>query len=409
MKKKILLILVLIITMMLSFYKNIFISDSKSKASFDSFQLDSESLVIGRIARDKYKLNDNPYGLQKVKTDENILSTNHLLNNSQNSETIDYKSQFGLQGTIFSFLYNKLHISINGLHLICSFILAIVLVSICYLLKEKYGKLFAIIFYIVFLLSPWVVHFGKNLYWVEFTWFLPLLFCLLLSKTKNFKIYIPLIFLAVLFKCLCGYEYLSTILLTSISFLLTDFVLDKDKRKEIFKTILYISVASILAFIVALCMHSILRGEGNIFHGINTIIREDVMRRTIATDSNLFDDELIKSAINSSYFSVIKKYFNFSSDIIYGIDGSLFIILFIFSLYISIYNYYKNKDLSKRDLVLYIVFLISTLSWFVLGKAHSYSHTHINFVLWYFGFIQISLYIVVKFFIRFINEYKENL
>ena len=46
---------------------------------------------------------------------------------------------------------------------------------------------------------------------------------------------------------------------------------------------------------------------------------------------------------------------------------------------------------------MFIVFLGTTLSWFILGKAHSYVHTHMNYVLWYFGFIQICLYIIIKF------------
>ena len=48
------------------------------------------------------------------------------------------------------------------------------------------------------------------------------------------------------------------------------------------------------------------------------------------------------------------------------------------------------------DIVLYFVFLFSTLSWHILAKAHSYVHTHMNYVLWYFGFVQICIYIIVS-------------
>ena len=53
---------------------------------------------------------------------------------------------------------------------------------------------------------------------------------------------------------------------------------------------------------------------------------------------------------------------------------------------------------------MFIVFLCTTLSWFVLGKAHSYIHTHMNYVLWYFGFVQISIYIIIKFICEKIYE-----
>ena len=36
---------------------------------------------------------------------------------------------------------------------------------------------------------------------------------------------------------------------------------------------------------------------------------------------------------------------------------------------------------------------LTSVSWFVLGKAHSYIHTHMNFAMWYFGFVQLLFYI----------------
>jgi len=30
-----------------------------------------------------------------------------------------------------------------------------------------------------------------------------------------------------------------------------------------------------------------------------------------------------------------------------------------------------------------------------LAKSHSYVHIHLNYVLWYFGFVQICLYVIV--------------
>ena len=48
-------------------------------------------------------------------------------------------------------------------------------------------------------------------------------------------------------------------------------------------------------------------------------------------------------------------------------------------------------------MVMFLVFLATTLSWIILGKSHSYIHTHINFVLWYFGFVQICLYEIIQF------------
>lgn len=402
---------IFVLLLFFSFYKNIFAINLNQRNFFYTFQKDSESLVIGSIITDKYKLNNTLFGLQGIKElpTENYEEYKRLLEDSNNTrETVDYKSQIGMQGRIFSFLYNKLHIPINILNMITAFILAIVLVNICRLLREKYGRLLALTFYITFLLSPWIVSFARNLYWVSFTWFLPLMFCLLLNKTKNIKLYVPMIFLSVFFKCLCGYEYLSTILLTTISFMFVDFCINKNERKQILKLIFIVGSVSILAFSIVMCIHGAIRENGNILYGIEKIIEEDVMRGTISTNTDQFEDPSIKTSIKATYWEVIKKYFNFNTDILIGIDGSLFVIMSIFAVVICLHKLRLTRENSIRDCSLYIISLISTLSWLILGKAHSYIHTHMNYVLWYFGYVQITLYIILRVVFDKIKKYKNE-
>ncbi|MWV66231.1 hypothetical protein DCO58_00655 [Helicobacter saguini] len=45
--------------------------------------------------------------------------------------------------------------------------------------------------------------------------------------------------------------------------------------------------------------------------------------------------------------------------------------------------------------VLIFVFALSPLSWYIMGKAHSYIHTHMNFILLYFGFIPTLFYVII--------------
>lgn len=400
--KEIIIYCVAVVLMVLSFNNNIFRIGTMS--TFKTFQMDSENLVRGAILRDKYNLNKSKYGLYTI-----------VKNNPEDNEfeVKEYKSQVGIQGTVFAFLQNKLHFSIRELHLLCSITLSIILVGICYLLKEKYGTLFAMIFYIVFILSPWIVYFAKNLYWVEFTWFLPLLLCLLLEKTRKIKIYIPLIFMSVLLKCLCGYEYLSTILLTAITFLIVDFIGKKGERKELFKMILMVGLASILAFVVAICIHAYLRGDGDIIHGARDIFTQDVMKRTMATSidqvniSEIKEKDLkyIKDSIDVKYTYVITRYFNFNTDIIKGIRGEYFINIYIISLIALIVGIIIEDKIDY--MLLYFIFLLGTLSWFILAKSHSYIHTHMNYVLWYFGFIQMSFFAIINTSILIIKEIKK--
>ena len=307
----------------------------------------------------------------------------------------------GLQGYLFSIMYNKLHVSIKVMKIICCILLSVILVMICKMIYKKINKLLAIAFYLTFLLSPWIAAFSKNLYWVEFTWFLPLLFSLMLiNNYDKKKIYVPLIFISMLIKCLCGYEFITTIMLSTISFLLIELSNEKSNKKEVIKTIFIVGITCLLAFMTALFVHASLRGNGNIFTGLESIYKEDIARRTInLPGSNQFKDSVYAESIQASIFQTVKKYFSWNTDIIFGINGKYFKPIIIVTIIILIINIFiKKKKECKKDFYMYLIFLFTTLSWFILGKSHSYIHIHMNYVLWYFGFIQICLYIILKIF-----------
>lgn len=405
--KKIVIMLILICLLILNFGKNLIFSDNDS---FTNFQKDSESLVYSKIFYDN-NVDKSKYGLASCyNIDGNIVKNVLEENQNYNKEQYimkEYISQVGLQGHICSFLYSKLHIPFMAIKLICCTLLAIILVSICYFIAKKYSKLLGIIFYITFLLSPWIVNFARNLYWVEFTWFLPVLLGLMLSFNYDKKrVFIPLIFIAVLVKCLCGYEYISTIMLATISFFIIDFFNTKDKNDKIkiFKTTLIIGISCILAFLLAICIHGALRGEGNIIEGVKVIYKEDILRRTALTSGAEQFSGILRESIDASVVETTYRYFNWNTDIILGIDGKYFKLMFISTIVILVYNLIDKKENSKKDTLMFIVFLCTTLSWFVLGKAHSYIHTHMNYVLWYFGFVQICIYISIKFICEKIYE-----
>lgn len=377
--------------------------------SFSKFQSDSEYLVTSEIFNDKYSLTENKYGLSRItnSSDEwlNSMYINDRINYDKDLNDLrvqDYVSQVGLQGHVFSFLYNKLHISIRVIKLILTSLLAITLLYICKYISIKFNKKLAIIFFMVFLLSPWICAFARNLYWVEFTWFIPMLLGLILSTNYNRKkVVVPFIFLSVFIKCLCGYEYITVIMLSMIMFMLYDFIFEKDKkkRKEIFKTIFIVGVVALIGFVSAILIHSYLRGNGSIYQGIINIYKQDVVRRTISSgDISGFSNVIVQS-IQASPLSTLNKYFYWSTDIITGITGSNFKLIFVYSILIIIFNLIIRKKNALKDLILYLLLFVTCISWFILSSPHSYIHTHMNYVLWYFGFIQFELYLIIDFII----------
>ena len=63
---------------------------------------------------------------------------------------------------------------------------------------------------------------------------------------------------------------------------------DKKKAELIFRTMFILGTIAIVGFIVAICIHASLRGDGSIVEGMKNIIKEDVLRRTNGGDLNEF-------------------------------------------------------------------------------------------------------------------------
>ncbi len=317
-----------------------------------------------------------------------------------------YKSQYGLQGKIFRFIVKSLGMGVlegdkTVFHLICSMMTAFVFVLIVWLIRKKYGNLFALCYYITFLLSPWIVNFAKNLYWVEFTWFIPMLvglFCSIYIDDKKCRAisYIA-VYISIMIKSLCGYEYLSTIMLGMFSFLIADLIqmviegTDKKRAGTVFRAFVVMGFSALAGFVTAFVMHANYRGGGGkIWQGVQYIIQEDAVRRTRGIDHT----------VNITIGFVLNQYFHFRTEIITGIPGNLFVIICLVPICIFFYEYHRGI-INWRDVALYGVFFLTSVSWFCLAKNHAYVHTHMNYVLWYFGYIQLCIYVIVKRFAKF--------
>lgn len=325
----------------------------------------------------------------------------------QVGEMQPYESQVGLQGMIFSSFPKEFTMDqmMDLYRWILAFSYAIVMTLICYQIYKKYNALFAVVFYVVTLLSPWLIGYSTNLYWVEFTWFIPMLAGLICannihSRKMRILSYV-LVMLGVALKCACGYEYITTIMLSAIVFLLADFTIaiiekrDKQEILHLFKTIFIMGIFALLGFAIVMIVHAYLRGEGEIFAGLKTIFYNDVLRRTIGGDANTFQD-VYSDSLNANFIIVVCRYLLFDTPVILGVPGILFIPLIAVS-FLGLAWCVKKRFVEKDMLALYIWMGIASVSWFILGKSHSYVHTFMNFVLWYFGFVQIIFYCIIRF------------
>lgn len=312
-----------------------------------------------------------------------------------------YPSQYGLQGKVFRFLSK--YLSFESFGFICALSMGLVLSIVILFIEKKYNMLMASIFYASFALSPWIVRFAHEQYFVAFTWFLPIivgLYCSINVSNKNSRIFsYVLTVITISVKCLCGYEFITSIMICTVSFLIVDFfkaIFEKEKERAllIFKTIIFMGIAALLGFFIAISMHAYLRGNGNYILGIQNIIVQDILRRTSNGNLNYLD-MIYWDSLNASIWEVLCIYFHFKTQVIVGIDGNLFPIICIIPILIFVVDAKHFRE-NIESITLYIVFFLAAISWYCLGKGHSYIHTFFCFVLWYLGFIQVCFYIMIK-------------
>lgn len=392
--KRLSIFLILVVLLSWNYMYN---SMDVANKDFLTFQQDSEGLVtyvavMEEKGEDLQEWKDTGFGLGGIHSSGDIGP---------------YKSQYGLQGKVFNLIarYMDSTKAIAASHLFCSLLTASVFVLIVFLLDRKYNRILAGCFLVTFWLSPWIVNFARNLYWVEFSWFVPMAIGLICSmKIKSLGIRIGcccLAFFSIMLKSLCGYEYMSTVMMGLVAFPVIEMLMafvHKDRKTGwlFFKMVFFLGLAAIAGFTVAVCIHAPLKGNGSIIDGIKAIMQDDMFRMTSADAETLSTyNHVFWPSLNASVWDTYCLYFHFSTEIITGVPGNLFPILCILPIVFSIVDIvHKKPDL--RSMFMYGYFFLAAVSWFCLAKSHSHIHTHMNFVLWYFGFVQACFYIIVK-------------
>ena len=384
--------LILIVSLMIAIYL--------FRGAGSSRDRDSEILPIGSVMAALQGKTDNNQGfgllgIQNV--DVSSYDETEVLNDVNNTgyEFEVYKSQIGLQGHI---LIMATKILKNGnavvqlFKLINCFLFAFIILAISGEIYKRYGLNFAISFFLVSFSAHWNVDFSRNLYWLEYTWFIPLLLGLCLINYNKKKVFIyPLFFISILIKCLCGYEFISVVMMGGIVFLIAEWFRDKVNRKEYTKDIIIVGLMSVFGFVAAYLIHAYACGNGDIANGLS-FMKTNLWGRRMSLMSSVVNgsDTILLESIKASVFSVLKMY------MFAGLEGKL-VSLFLFSAIICII--YQRKVL-KRDnrfeMYLLVGMFLGAISWLVLAKPHSYIHTHINFVIWYMGFMQTCMYIVLN-------------
>jgi len=92
---------------------------------------------------------------------------------------------------------------------------------------------------------------------------------------------------------------------------------------------------------------------------------------------------------------------------LYLLDGrtaKMALTFLVMGIFICIYRGVKHDIILCTDMVLFIVSFITCISWFILGKSHSHVIIHMNYVMWFMSYIQIEIYMVIKFVLQRLFE-----
>jgi hypothetical protein len=311
-----------------------------------------------------------------------------------------YKAQYGLQGSVFSWLNRNVGFfaTVDRMQLLGASLCAIVLVLLCREYRISFSKFLGAIFFVSIVTSPWIVSVARNIYWMPALWFLPALVSMWIYRCpeKSFirKLLYLLFCLAIFLKCLTGYEYLSSIVLFSLAIFVIDPFLPTPRyqRSDAIKTILILSVLSVTGFVCALLIHASMRAD-TMMEGLRFTLQQDAVKYTsIAADGGL-----ARSA-EVPLMNLLRTYvLDWHTPVVLWANYQfVFATLIVLALLSLVYQYLTSNIARHRDAVLIVVMLTAPLSWFVLMRGHSVIHAHLNYVLWYFGFIPSLLFVALR-------------
>jgi hypothetical protein len=288
-------------------------------------------------------------------------------------------------------------------------------------------------------LAPWVVAFARNMYWVEFTLFLPFIFSFVFYEwfqaRRKLSWFYAIIALLMLLKCLSGYEYITTI---AVSALVPVVFYELWRRKTAVLALWRHAAAVVAAAVVAVggamlintaALSSYYGDWGKAYHAVTARaearsidglsgVQQNVVGGIWATTpglypviDRLYDLDQLKSGHGNPLVYALLSGLNYAMlpaislpIVISEPIGTILQSMLAFVAYTALVLAWLGKknrietSLHRALTWAYWLSLVGSLSWLVLMPAHAYPHAHINGIIFYLPTLLIT-YIVMGIFI----------
>lgn len=323
------------------------------------------------------------------------------LNNELNFNFDQYPQQLGVQALALSLAYNHLPFidSVFSLQCLMAAMMALVLTLLIREIGLTISTTFAAVFFVCMMGSPWVVAISRNLYWASFLWFLPTVLAMYVYRcppaSRSQLLAIVLYGAAIFLKCLAGYEYISSIILMSM----TIFMIDPFRAKPILgmkaaiRMTVTMGIVAVFGFLLAVIVHAENRAD-TLTEGLSQTLGWDALK--YSAFGRMIG--VVNSGPDISLSFVISEYFTeWKTPVLFWLDGSRVFPCLLMLTGLSLAAQFYTRDLNaRRDAALVIVSLLAPMSWFILMQKHSAIHIHLNYVLWYFGFIPACMFVIIR-------------
>lgn len=433
--------ILMFIFLFLSYTQNFF--NVVSKDDFHSFQIDSELLVVDGLLYARNSNSNFSMGAINRSLSENHLPTRDAIRYSISTKEFNtdsspkkiydefepYTSQYGLQFKMFYLIERYFNITIYDYKRIVATLMVIVVILMLLAIKSKFGNKTILPVFLLFLFSPFIVKFAGNLYWVTFTWFLPVLVTSFFSVAAfacNRKLILLMVLLFIVFtiKFLCGFEYITTIGISSVIPLIYIGLRENQSNKKIIYVLSGVITVFSLSFILSLFFYTSQYGTDNLEEIINKRIsfkeieeqKNDFCKHSSIADCSTFFDEKLAPDLTAPVSGVVGRYLVFEGfipwlytthlspkdkikliqfikkpndiDALRNMETNTYLRVLSMLLGSLIFYVMTIKALllaQKRrgEIFLVLLTVISPISWFILASGHSSKHIGINDVLWF--------------------------
>lgn len=392
---------------------------------FTEFQVDSKAVVIGRLIKSSkdglfsdggrlgryvdtepadFAMHEHQtgmyYGLLKIK-----------------GNWTPYLSQIGGAGIFFStidIMLNKFNLSgMNKLDILQSInaaLLSLTLTLVITVLYAEFGLFAAITVLISILASQWLIVFGRDIFFIFWIMYWPMVAVLLISKyeekNQSLRWYIvsTIVFILVALKCTAGYEYITSVIIAAMVPSIYFGIKNGWSIGCLLRRIALIFLSSIGGFIFIKILNIVQVSKVDSTPLIQTLIDtfyHDFSRMYFLDQSLNVGNTNWHQAFRAWFNTVLNSYWNgeaFNLNNVLGFNNfdsvafsDLVLLFLIFScLGLISANYSPSMEKHRNKVTALIVAtwvaLLAPLSWYVLAKVHSSVHTHINHVLWHLPF-----------------------